>query len=622
VKAFEESATPAGFVDPKNVSTRLGQIERREWWLWASAVFVTLLLTLALASFLAPVAHHYLDDFDALAVHPAIRSLIGLVLLFDLYTVHQQRQIVHIRRQVLEQENLFRLITENAGDMIAVIDSSGNRVYASPSYEKVLGYSSHELLGSALDQIHPEDRPLVDETANEARRTGFGRRIEYRMRHKDGTWRYLESTASAIRDDDSVLEKLVVVNRDITARRRLEEQFRQAQKMEAVGRLSGGIAHDFNNLLGVIIGYAEILEDRIPAADREAVDEILKAGQRAASLTRQLLAFSRQQLLEPKVLDLNQVVSETEKMLRRLIGEDISFVTRLEPQLGAVKADPGQIGQILMNLVVNARDAMPEGGELLIETANVVMDEVFVQRYPYPVKTGSYAQLAVTDTGVGMDLETQAHIFEPFFTTKGKDAGTGLGLATVYGVVKQSGGYIEAVSEPSMGTTFKIYLPRVDEAVTPVHAPEPKARLEGNETILLVEDEVALRGLAHQLLTSLGYKVLEAARGSEALGLSEGVPKIDLLLTDVVMPDMNGRTLAQQLLQSHPEIKVIYMSGYTGQAVGNHGIIHPDGVFLPKPFTREVLASKIRQTLDLRSPQTSLESRTTPRKELDLCTNS
>jgi len=622
VKAFKpESATPADHLDPRNVSARLSLIERREWWLWASAVLVTLLLTLALASFLAPVAHHYLDDFDALTVHPAIRGLIGLVLLFDLYTVYQQRQIVHIRRQVLEQEKLFRLITENAGDMIAVMDSDGNRVYASPSFEKVLGYSNSELLGPALDYIHPDDRTLVDEAATEARQTGFGRRIEYRMRHKDGTWRYLESMASAIRNEQSQVEKLVVVNRDITARRRLEEQFRQAQKMEAVGRLSGGIAHDFNNLLGVIIGYAEVLEERIPAADREAVSEILKAGQRAAALTKQLLAFSRQQVLEPRVLDLNHVIADTENMLRRLVGEDIYLVTRLEPQLGAVKADPGQIGQILMNLVVNARDAMPEGGELRIETTNVQMDEAFVRRYAYPVKTGSYAQLSVSDTGVGMDPETQARIFEPFFTTKGKDAGTGLGLATVYGVVKQSGGYIEAISEPGRGTTFKICLPRVDEAVTPVRALEPGVRLEGNETILLVEDEVALRTLAQQVLTSLGYQVLEAARGSEALALAKRVSKIDVLLTDVVMPDMNGRAVAQQLLTSHPEIKVVYMSGYTGQAVGNHGISHPDGAFLPKPFTREILAGKIRQALKQTSPS-SHKSYTTVQTEPDLCINS
>jgi two-component system cell cycle sensor histidine kinase/response regulator CckA len=618
MKPLEQKPEPqADLLDPKNLSTRLRHIERREWWLWASALLVTLLLTLALASFLAPVARHSLDDLDILAVHPAIRGLIGLVLLFDLYTIYQQRQIVHIRRQVLEQEKLFRLITENAGDMIAVIDSRGERLYSSPSYEKVLGYSSHELLGSALDQVHPEDRPLVEEAANEARQTGLGRRIEYRMRHKDGTWRYLESTASAIRDDDKVVEKLVVVNRDISARRRLEEQFRQAQKMEAVGRLSGGIAHDFNNLLAVIIGYAEILEDRVPMADREAVEEILKAGHRAASLTGQLLAFSRQQVLEPRVLDLNHSVSDTEKMLRRLVGEDISFVTRLEPQLGAVKADPGQIGQILMNLVVNARDAMPDGGQLLIETANVVMDEAFVRRYPYPVKTGSYTQLAVTDTGVGMDFETQTHIFEPFFTTKEKDAGTGLGLATVYGVVKQSGGYIEAISEPGRGTTFKIYLPRVEDAVTALDPLEPEVRGEGNETILLVEDEAALRNLAYQVLVSLGYKVLEASGGAEALAFAEHVENIDLLLTDIVMPDINGRVLAQQLRSIHPEIKVIYMSGYTGQAVGNHGIIHP-GAFLPKPFSREVLAGKIRQTLDLRSPQTSGAPRATHQKEPNL----
>jgi len=619
VKPLEQKPeAPTDLVDPKNLSARLGQIERREWWLWASALLVTLLLTLALASFLAPIAHHYLDDFDALAVHPAIRGLIGLVLLFDLYTIYQQRQIVHIRRQVLEQERLFRLITENAGDMIAVIDSKGSRIYSSPSYEKVLGYSSPELLGSALAEVHPEDRALVEEAANEARETGFGRRIEYRVRHKDGTWRYLESTASAIHDDDSMVEKLVVVNRDITARRRLEEQFRQAQKMEAVGRLSGGIAHDFNNLLGVIIGYAELLEDRIAVEDREAVEEILKAGLRAASLTRQLLAFSRQQVLEPRVLDLNHVVSDTEKMLRRLVGEDVSFRTHLEAQLGAVKADPGQIEQILMNLVVNARDAMPEGGELLIETASVVMDEAFVRRYPYPVKTGSYIELAVTDSGVGMDLEIQTHIFEPFFTTKAKDAGTGLGLATVYGVVKQSGGYIEVLSELGKGTTFKLYFPRVDEKITPVSPLAPQVRLEGNETILLVEDEAALRGLAQQVLTSLGYHVLEAGSAAEALALAEEVSKIDLLLTDIVMPEMNGRPLAQQLLSRSPQLQVIYMSGYTGQAVGNHGALQPEGFFLRKPFTREVLAGKIREVLDLQfTPPESI-----PQKEPDLCRNS
>jgi len=604
-----KSATTPGPTTRTTLQARLRHIERREWWLWGFAVAVTLLLTLAVTSFLVPVTFRYLDDFDSLAVHPAIRGLVGLVLLFDVYTIYQQFQIVRIRRQVMEQEKLFRLITENAVDMIAVVDVNGNRLYNSPSYQKILGYSVEELQAtSPLDQIHPEDYLLVKESSAEALRTGAGRRIEYRMRHKDGTWHYLESTASAIRSDEDEVEKLVIVDRDITSRRRLEEQFRQAQKMEAVGRLSGGIAHDFNNLLGVIIGYTEILQERLEQTGplRESVDEILKAGSRAAALTRQLLAFSRQQVLEPKVLDLNDTVSDTQKMLERILGEDIEFITRLEPNLGRVKADPGQIEQTLMNLVVNSRDAMPEGGKLIIETTNAEMDEVFVRRYSYPVKTGSYVLVTVTDTGTGMDSETQTHIFEPFFTTKPKDAGTGLGLATVYGVVKQSGGYIEVFSELGKGTTLKIYLPRVDEAVeraSPTAASD--GSLQGNETILLVEDETALRTLARNVLKSFGYHVLEATNGAEALTLADGTAVIHLLLTDVVMPGISGRVLAQELMARYRDLKVIYMSGYTGQGIGNSGERNAEGQFLPKPFTREVLARKIRKALDSRAAAAS-----------------
>jgi len=311
-----------------------------------------------------PVTFRYLDDFDSLAVHPAIRGLVGLVLLFDVYTIYQQFQIVRIRRQVMEQEKLFRLITENAVDMIAVVDVNGNRLYNSPSYQKILGYSVEELQAtSPLDQIHPEDYLLVKESSAEALRTGAGRRIEYRMRHKDGTWHYLESTASAIRSDEDEVEKLVIVDRDITSRRRLEEQFRQAQKMEAVGRLSGGIAHDFNNLLGVIIGIRRFC--RTSRTDRPAPRERRRDPESrfpGAALTRQLLAFSRQQVLEPKVLDLNDTVSDTQKMLERILGEDIEFITRLEPNLGRVKADPGQIEQTLMNLVVNSGTPCQKAG--------------------------------------------------------------------------------------------------------------------------------------------------------------------------------------------------------------------------------------------------------------------
>jgi len=422
------------------------------------------------------------------------------------------------------------------------------------------------------------------------------------MRHKDGSWRILESTASPVCGDDGQVEKLVIVNRDISDRKRLEEQFRQAQKMEAIGRLSGGVAHDFNNLLGVIIGYGEILQEGLAPEHplRRSADEILAAGRRAASLTRQLLAFSRQQVLETKVLSLNTVVSNMETMLRRLIGEDIELTSNLESSLGTVKADPGQLEQVVMNLAVNARDAMPQGGKLIIETANTEMDETFVRRYPYPVQPGLYIRLTVSDTGTGMDAATRARIFEPFFTTKEKGQGTGLGLSMVYGVVKQSGGYIDAYSELGLGTTFKIYLPRVDEAVSP-SAPQPTlaTSLRGTETILLVEDEEALRILTRNLLELCGYQVMEAKNGAEALDLSQRYPgTVDLLLTDIVMPGINGRLLADQLIQLRPNIKVVYMSGYTGQAVGAHRILDPGSIFLQKPFTRDELARKIREALD------------------------
>src|SRR5208282_4392442 len=439
----------------------------------------------------------------------------------------------------------------------------------------------------------------------EARTGGVGRTITYRMRHKDGSWHVLESGASAVLNAQGQVEKLVIVNRDVSARRSLEEQFRQAQKMEAVGRLSGGIAHDFNNLLGVIIGYAEFLQERMVPEDslRGSVDEILKAGKRAASLTRQLLAFSRQQVLDPKVIDLNSVVLDTEKLLRRLIGEDIELTTPLSPDVGRVKADQGQIEQVIMNLAVNARDAMPQGGKLTISTENMVMDEEFVRRYPYPVQPGPYICLTVTDSGIGMDAETKARAFEPFFTTKEKGKGTGLGLSTVYGVVKQSGGYIDVYSSPGVGTTFKIYLPRVDEAIREEAGPPGAAgkSMDGKETILLAEDEPALRRLTRNTLELSGYKVLEAKDGVEALEVSENHEgEIDLLLTDIVMHGMGGHALAQELTRRRPETRVVYMSGYTGQTAGSQGPIEPGSDFLSKPFTRNTLVRKIRDALDRR----------------------
>jgi two-component system, cell cycle sensor histidine kinase and response regulator CckA len=597
-----ESQTHAGRADDGWVNAGIRKIQRREWWLWSTAILITLCLTVGILSFAVPSLSFGATKIDAAALNTAIRALVGLVLLFDLYTVWQQVQIYRIRRQLAEREELFRLISENAADMIALVDSSGRRIYNSPSYGKTLGYTKEELQKMPLEQIHPEDLPQIEEAAREAFRGESGRRIEYRMRHKDGSWRIFESTASPVSDPSGKVEKLVIVNRDITDRKRLEEQFRQAQKMEAVGQLSGGVAHDFNNLLGVIIGYGEILQEGL-AADhplRPSADEILHAGRRAAALTRQLLAFSRQQVLEPKVLNVNAVVQDMESMLRRLIGENMELTSGLDPDLGTVKADQGQLEQVIMNLAVNARDAMPEGGKLLIETTNTEMDSTFVRRYPYPVKPGPYVMLTVSDTGMGMDAATRARIFEPFFTTKQKGQGTGLGLSMVYGVVKQSDGYIDVYSEPGIGTTFKIYLPRADEAAAP-QKPQTamSSALPGRETVLMVEDEGALRTLTSNLLEMCGYVVLAAKNGAEALDISQRhASPIDLLLTDMVMPGISGRVLADQLIQLRPRIKVVYMSGYTGQTVGAHGILDPGSLFLQKPFTRDALARKLREALD------------------------
>jgi two-component system cell cycle sensor histidine kinase/response regulator CckA len=494
--------------------------------------------------------------------------------------------------------------------MFAFVVENGKRLYNSPAYQRILGYTPEELQStSSLEQVHPDDRPKVEEAGKEARSGGVGRSIEYRMRHKNGTWRLMESTASMIQNSSGKVETLIIVNRDITERRHLEEQFRQSQKMEAVGRLSGGVAHDFNNLLGVIIGYCEFLQERLDAANplRASVDEILKAGKRAADLTRQLLAFSRQQVLDPKVLELKSVVTDMEKLLRRLIGEDIELTTVLGTDLGKVKADQGQLEQVIMNLAVNARDAMPQGGKLLINVENTVMDEAFVRRYPYPVQPGPYVLLTVTDTGHGMDAETKARAFEPFFTTKEKGKGTGLGLSTVYGVVKQSGGYIDIDSAPGVGTTFKIYLRRVHEAVHAEVKPVETAGSEnGNETILVAEDETSLRTLTSTTLELRGYKVLQAKDGLDALEVNRKYAgAIDLLLTDIVMPGMGGRALAEELGRLRPDVKIVYMSGYTGQAVGSQGPVEPGSFYLHKPFTRDALIRKIREALDSRVPATT-----------------
>ncbi|MFO0665396.1 MAG: ATP-binding protein [Polyangiaceae bacterium] len=386
------------------------------------------------------------------------------------------------------------------------------------------------------------------------------------------------------------------------ALRKSEEQLRQAQKLEAVGRLAGGIAHDFNNLLSVILSYSEILSSDLQPNDaaRADLDEIKKAGQRAAELTRQMLAFSRQQILDLRILDLNDIIGNVNKMLARVIGEDIEFKLPMAPKLAKVKADPGQIEQVLMNLVVNARDAMPTGGKLTIETSNVELDASYAQEQE-GVTPGPYVMMAVSDTGTGIDKATQAHVFEPFFTTKEVGKGTGLGLSTVFGIVKQSGGNIRLYSEPGVGTSFKIYLPRAEGKTDwKLANSESTQEARGTETILLVEDEDQVRGVAVGILKRAGYHVLEARSPAEALLIDEQHPtKIHLLLTDVVMPKMNGRLLAERIGSTRAGIKTIFMSGYTDNVVVQHGVLDSGASFLQKPFTPDSLTRKVRQVLDL-----------------------
>ena len=394
------------------------------------------------------------------------------------------------------------------------------------------------------------------------------------------------------------------------ALRKSEEQLRQWQRVEAIGRLAGGVAHDFNNLLMTILGCSELLLRDFDPQDprREEVEEIRRAAQRATSLTHQLLAFGRRQVLQPQVLGLNEIVENMNRMLRRLIGEDIQLLILLSPALWPVKVDPGQMEQVIMNLVVNARDAMPAGGRLTIETANVNLDDAYAQRH-ISVKPGAYVMLAVTDTGCGMDAQTQSHLFEPFFTTKEKGKGTGLGLSTVYGIIKQSGGNIWAYSEIGKGSSFKVYLPRVEEARTAYpQKPIAVSPQEGTETILLVEDEDAVRVMISRILRSKGYKVLEARHGQEAIqicGHHRG--PVHLMVTDVVMPQMSGRELADRLTPLRPEMRLLYMSGYPDNAIVQHGVLDPGTAFLQKPFTLDALEGKVRELLD--SPQKGVHQR-------------
>ncbi|MBI4557548.1 MAG: PAS domain S-box protein [Candidatus Hydrogenedentes bacterium] len=498
------------------------------------------------------------------------------------------------------REAYFRALIENAADLISIVDRDGNTLYESPALLPLLGYEPAAAVGkNVFDYVHPHDVERIRRVFREALpREGARVRDAYRVQHTDGTWRDLESTMTVLLEDPAV-QGAVINSRDVTESRRLEDQFRQAQKMEAIGRLAGGVAHDFNNLLTVIQASVEFLMADLPAGDarRGDAEEIQKAAHRAASLTRQLLAFSRRQVLQLEIVNLNIIVSDTEKMLRRLIGEDIELMTVLDPTLGTVKVDPGQMEQVLLNLAVNARDAMPRGGTLTIQTANVELDEHYAQEHA-EVQPGHYTLLAVSDTGGGMPPEVREKIFEPFFTTK--EYGTGLGLATVYGIVKQSGGHIWVYSELGHGATFKVYLPRVDEVAGPIgkavrNQPEPR----GNKTILLVEDEESVRRLAQRILEQQGYRVLVARTGEEALRASQAYDEpIDLLFTDVVMPKMNGKELAERVKQSRPTLRVMFASGYSDDAIINHGLLEPGIALLQKPYSSEGLLRKVREVFE------------------------
>ncbi len=532
---------------------------------------------------------------------------------YIIHCVQDVTEFVRLKQQGIEQRKLtddlkaeerFHKAFNASPEPITIANlSDGRYLDVNESFLRTTGYRREEVIGRTSLELkfweRHEDRARLVAMLEEQ---GSVRDLEITFRTKSGEQRTALDSAEII--EVAGQKCIIAFFKDITERKFLEQQLRQAQKMEAVGRLSGGIAHDFNNLLGVIIGYSELLGERVVehASLRKNVEEIKKAGHRAADLTRQLLAFSRQQVLDPKVLDLNAIVAGLEKMLRPLIGEDIELSTALDPALGHVKADQGQIEQVIMNLVINGRDAMPEGGKLMIETANVKLDKAYACRHP-PVVPGSYALLAVTDTGIGMDAKTQAHIFDPFFTTKEMGKGTGLGLATVYGVVKQSGGYIWVYSEPGKGTTFKTYLPLVEESPEPAGLRATRAEpSRGSETILLVEDEESLRVMTRTLLVQSGYHVLDADSGAQALEIAHRHEEtIHLLLTDVVLPGMRGRELAERMVLFRPDLRVLLMSGYTDHAIAAQGVLDVGTFFLQKPFTRDALTREVRKVLDIKA---------------------
>jgi two-component system cell cycle sensor histidine kinase/response regulator CckA len=501
-------------------------------------------------------------------------------------------------KQILkDQDRKFRLLFEEHPQPMWVFNAETRRfLEANQAAADLYGYSVEEFRSMTLNDLQPAD---------EVQR--FLAQLQNSSKTVPATWRHRTKSGRAV-DVELAVHDIqyggknvqLAVLMDVTGRRELEEQLRQAQKMEAVGMLAGGVAHDFNNLLTIINGYTQLILNTLRPDDpnRHSAEQVMKAGERAAALTNQLLAFSRRQVLQLKVLDLNRAVSSLSMMLQRLIGEDIDLRLELRPETGRVNADAGQLEQVLMNLAVNARDAMPKGGTLTIETANIDLDESYAGRH-IAVKPGPYVLLAVSDTGSGMDEATKQRLFEPFFTTKPPGKGTGLGLSTVFGIVKQSGGSLEVYSEPGRGSSVKIYFPRIDQPISVEAAGRKRQLNRGTETILLVEDDEMVRNLVHETLEREGYKVIGAADPLEAQRIAEGHRgKIQLLITDVVMPRLSGKELAKALVERRPDMKVLYMSGYTDSAIVNSGILQKEVAFLQKPFTPSALAAKVRDVLE------------------------
>lgn len=624
---FLEGMSEIVFQYDREASDRLRNLKRVELMLLGTTLTVLLLIGLFL---FRPTVRRIRQSISNL--EQADRTLRvardGLEAQVVARTVELSRTNDQLTRELVERkraeeelrysEEKFRSLVQHSSDLVTILGEDGTIQYASSSLERILGYKPEKLIGTdALKLVHPEDKGRVSEVFRAVlREPGVAAPARFRYLHKDGSWRVLEAIGNNLLGD-SVVQGVVVNSRDITEQESITDQLRQAQKMEAVGQLSGGVAHDFNNLLMVIRGYNEMLLSQLGGTNplRRYAEEVQRTSDRATSLTKQLLAFSRRQILEPKVLNLNAVVGDAKNMLRRLIGEDIELTMVQDPGLGFVRADPGQIQQIILNLAVNARDAMPRGGTLTLQTSTVELGETFARQH-VGAEPGSYVQLTVSDTGAGMDPETLDHIFEPFFTTKGKDKGTGLGLATVYGIVKQSQGYISVWSEPSKGTAFKIYLPRIE--VTEEDAKPEKVLvqvLQGSETIMVVEDEMSVRRLTRQFLVKDGYTVLEASDGEEALEIAAQYPDpIHLLLTDIVMPRMNGDELAKKLVTQRPGMKMLFMSGYADVPDILCGAQEQNVVILQKPFSQRTLACKVREVLtvkkgrELESPLSEIQA--------------